>query len=80
MKRLKNILIALDQLINALCNGWPDETLSARAYRWERSGKRAWPRKLIDALFFFDPEHCRESYESERTGRQLPPEMRRDLG
>lgn len=76
MKRIKRILIALDQLCNALCGGWPDETLSSRAWRWELAGKRAWPRKLIDALFFWDTAHCRESWESERLGRQLPPELR----
>ena len=76
MNRAKCILIALDQLVNALCNGWPDETLSSRAWRWEQSGKRAWPRKMIDALLFFDPDHCRASYESEKLGRQLPPELR----
>ena len=76
MKRLKHILIAIDQLFNTIFNGWPDETLSARAYRWEKNGKRSWPRKLIDALFFFDPDHWRESYESERLGQQLPPELR----
>lgn len=76
MRRLKRILIAVDQLANAICNGWPDETLSSRAWRWEKNGKRRWPRMVIDALFFFDPDHCRESYESERLGRQLPPELR----
>ena len=78
MKRPKKILIAFDQLVNALFNGWPDETISSRAWRWERNGKRAWPRKLIDAVFFWDKDHCQESYESERQGRQLPPEMRRE--
>ena len=78
MSRAKRILIALDQLVNALCNGWPDETLSSRAWRWEQNGKRNWPRRFIDGLFSFDPNHCRESYESERLGRQLPPELRRE--
>ena len=78
MKRLKNILIAIDQLVNAICGGWPDETLSSAAHRMEKSGKRSWPRKLIDALFFFDKNHCAESYESERIGRQSPPELRRE--
>lgn len=78
MSRAKRILIALDQLVNALCNGWPDETLSSRAWRWDVNGKRSWPRKAIDHLFFFDPDHCKESYESERLGRQLPPELRRE--
>lgn len=72
----KSVLIALDQLANALLDGWPDETLSSRAWRWEQNGIRSWPRRIIDVLFFFDPEHCRESFESERTGRQQPPELR----
>lgn len=76
MSRAKRILIALDQLVNACCNGWPDETISSRAWRWEQKGKRSWPRRLIDGLFFWDANHCKESFESERTGRQLPPEMR----
>ena len=76
MKRGKAVLIALDQFVNAIFNGWPDETMSSRAYRWEKNGKRSWPRKLIDGVFFWDKNHCRESYESERTGRQLPPELR----
>ena len=76
MTRTRKILIAIDQLVNAIFNGWPDETLSSRAWRWEKDGIRAWPRKLIDAVFFWDSNHCRESYENERNGRQLPPELR----
>lgn len=74
----KALLIALDQFLNALCGGWPDETISSRAWRWELSGRRSWPRKLIDglALILGDRDHCRESFESERLGRQLPPELR----
>ena len=70
-------MIVLDQLVNAACNGFPDETISSRAWRWEKNGKRAWPRVVIDAVFFWDADHCKESYESERYGRQLPPELRR---
>ena len=29
----KAVLIAVDQLVNALLAGWPDETLSSRAWR-----------------------------------------------
>jgi hypothetical protein len=80
MKRLKNILIAADQLTNAILGGWPDETLSSRAWRWEKNGKRSWPRKTIDRFFgwFGDIKHCEASYESERIGRQLPPELRNE--
>ena len=53
----KKVLNAFDQLVNALAGGWPDETLSSRAWRWEKNGVRAWPRRLIDMLFFLDPRH-----------------------
>ena len=43
----KRTLIAVDQLINTLLGGWPDETLSSRCYRWARAGVRDWPRKLM---------------------------------
>lgn len=76
MSRVKAVLIALDQILNAVFGGWPDETLSSRCWRWEQSGRRSWPRRLVDALLFFDPGHCQASYESERLGRQLPPELR----
>lgn len=77
MNRGKAILIALDQLLNTIFNGWPDETFSSRCWRWSRDGKRDWPRKLVDGILFWDKNHCRESYESEREGRQSPPELRR---
>lgn len=76
MSYIRRLLIAVDQLLNAVLGGWPDETLSSRAWRWEQDGVRSWPRKFIDALFFLSPDHCQESYESERKGRQLPPELR----
>jgi hypothetical protein len=80
VKRLKNILIAFDQLFNAIFNGWPDETLSSRAWRWEASGKRDWARRWIDAVFALigDIDHCRASYNSERLRAQLPPELRKE--
>ena len=71
----KSVLIAFDQGINALAGGWPDETLSSRAHRRRLAGK---PRlaDCIDRLFWWEADHCRESFESERLGRQLPPEAR----
>ena len=80
-QRMLNIGIAVDQLAYVLLTlgaGSPDETLSAAAWRWEQSGKLAGRvlRPLIDALFWFDPDHCRTAFESERDGRHLPPEYR----
>ena len=78
---VRHVLIALDQLGNAVCGGWPDETLSSRAWRWHRDGARSWPRRLIDGMFFLDRDdagrrHCELSYLSEARRLQLPPEFR----
>lgn len=73
---LKQVLIAFDQLINALLGGGADESLSVHAWRQHLEGKRNWPYLLIDAILFFDGNHCRTSYESELERTQLPPSMR----
>ena len=72
----KKVFIAVDQLVNAVLAGWPDETMASRAWRWEQDGVRVWPCRLIDRLFFWEQDHCYQSYISEREGRQLPPELR----
>ena len=78
----KQLLICLDQLANVLIGlfsfrkAWADETMSCRAYRLELEHGRSWAKKIIDTIFFFDPEHCKTSYESEVEKRQLPPSMR----
>jgi len=69
---MKQILIAIDQLANAIIGGWADETLSSRAWREDR-------RRLvvvIDCIFFWEDRHCEASYISERQRLQLPPEFR----
>lgn len=71
-----NFAIAIDQFFNALFGGACDETLSSRAYRLDKERGRKWPRILIDLLFFFDKNHCYESYLSEIERKQLPPQMR----
>ena len=68
-----NILIALDQLVNTLLLGWPDETLSSRCYR----NKISMAVRLIDLLFFWETDHCKSSYQSEIERLQLPPESRK---
>lgn len=84
LHNLKQILIAIDQLGNAvLCSlfephvqAWADESLSAHAWRWEINGVRHWPRKLIDGIFCWQKEHCKNSYEAEKLRLQAPPETR----
>lgn len=77
---VKNLLIAVDQLVNALAGNYCDETISSRAYRWSRDGVRHWPCRLIDTLLIFDrygdKRHCQLSYESEKRRMHMPPELR----
>ena len=61
----KRTLIAVDQLLNTLLGGWPDETLSSRCWRWSRDGVRDWPRRIIDGLPFWKPGHCLRAYEGQ---------------
>ena len=70
------ILIAVDQFFNALIGGYADETLSSRAYRHKKDGSRSWPAWIIDHLFFWQEEHCKSSYESEKERSHFPPELR----
>lgn len=76
----KAVLISLDQCVNSLLRGWPDETLSSRCYRWRKNNIRKWPERCVNLLFFWDHKdgkrHCELSFETEREGRQLPPEAR----
>lgn len=76
-KRSEQIPIAIDQLINTLFGGWADETISSVAWRKRQEGK-GWAilRRVIDTLFFWQENHCRTAYESEKNRRQLPPELR----
>ncbi len=74
-QRIVNVLICLDQLAFSLLtlgSSAPDETLSAGAYRLEQRGSLPGKvfRPLIDALFWFDPLHCRKAYEAEIYGYQ----------
>ena len=77
---LLNVAIAIDQTLNALRGGSPDETLSAAAWRTEQEGRilgRIF-RPLIDLLAHpWEHDHCRKSFESERNGSHLPKEYQK---
>lgn len=75
---VKQFAIALDQVVNTLCGGYADETLSCRAYRHYLKGERVWLVWLIDTLFFWDKDHCKSSYESEQERLHLPPALREE--
>lgn len=71
-----NLLIALDQLANVILRGDPDETLSSRAHRMRSKGQHiwGWTASVIDALFFFDDNHCERAWlsETKRKNFQIP--------
>ena len=57
--RLTRLGDATSQWLNVLIfNGDPNYSISGDAYRLRRDGLRA----IIDVLFWFDPDHCRQSY------------------
>ncbi|WP_275098073.1 hypothetical protein [Sedimenticola hydrogenitrophicus] len=58
-----NLLIALDQLVNALLAGDPDETLSSRMGRAVRDGRCRGCYWICRALHRLDPDHCQKSIE-----------------
>ena len=70
---MKQIALAVDQLINTLCGGFADETLSARVWR-NRNNSWYWSfwHKAIDAAFFWQDNHCELSFYAEMYRKQLP--------
>lgn len=62
-KYLWNVLIAADQLGNALLAGDPRETISARLGRWQTmAGWRGTvARALCRVMHIFDKNHCADS-------------------
>ena len=70
------VLLAVDQLANALLLGYADESISARAYRLRRYFHWYWTMVLLDKIFFWHKAHCRESYFAEVGRRHLPKEYR----
>lgn len=74
---LWNLLIALDQLANALAFGYPDETFSCRTYRKAMAGQPFWRFAclIINAVFFWQADHCWEAYERETRRGHLPSEF-----
>lgn len=82
-RRGVNLFIAFDQFVSVLVTlggAYPDETISSYAYRLDQK-RKPWGRILrptIDWLWFWQDDHCRQAYLSERARYHLPPELRED--
>lgn len=63
-----NILIAIDQLVNVLMLGDPDETISSRAGRVFPNS--IW-RKFIDKLMFWQTNHCHKAIEKDEGKKDI---------
>ncbi|UQZ89527.1 hypothetical protein C4J81_15325 [Deltaproteobacteria bacterium Smac51] len=76
VKYFWNVLIGLDQFINTMLAGHPDETFSARTYRKAIAGQWFWRAMcaFIDSLFFWQDDHCRKSHENELRRGHSPRE------
>lgn len=68
MQYVYNLLLGLDQLLNTILLGHPDETVSSRLGRSIGKERYFWVsplRILIDTVFWFDKEgtkgHCEKS-------------------
>jgi hypothetical protein len=63
------IVIAGDQLLNAMTGGSAEETLSSRCYRLDAYESYMIAEKIIDAVFYplDGPNHCWQAYENARS-------------
>lgn len=75
MTYITKVLIGFDQFCNTLMNGYPDETLSARAWRDSVKGKRL-ACNIINKIFFWQENHCYRAYVSELERTQYPKDYR----
>ena len=82
---LFQFLVSIDQVINVLFSmifrynekAWADETLSSHAYRIFLETRKTFPMKLYNKIFFWQDDHCKEAYYSEKDSKHLPPELRK---
>ena len=84
LKYLFNIFLAVDQDLNTLLLGHPDETLSSRLGRTIGKERYFWVkplRVLIDYIFFFDHEikNGRTIYHCERSVMPLEQQNFREM-
>lgn len=61
------VLLGIDQLGNTLLGGAPDETISARSGRLQKTNRLA--KALCGALDVVDDEHCEDAIVHEQEQR-----------
>jgi len=67
----RNIWIAIDQLVNAIFWGDPDETISSRLGKiYVKSAPARLVCKVI-SVFFREPKHCQRAVEEDEGGNAV---------
>lgn len=64
-----NLLVSIDQLLNALLGGDPDETISSRMGKYVRRGRGWIPCQLCKLLNLLHKDHCLQSIEDDEGGK-----------
>ena len=70
MRYFWNILIAIDQLVNTIFGGDPDETISSRTEKAKQRGQK-WAIYLSKFLDLFEKDHTKKSLEADEGKDQL---------
>jgi hypothetical protein len=66
-----NLLITVDQLLNTILGGDPDETMSSRMGKDIREGRCKICKGICYLLNFFEKDHCKVSIEEDEGSRQV---------
>ena len=72
-----NILVSVDQLVNTLFGGDPDETISSRMGKWARDGKNdhGLKKPIYKVVNFivelFEKDHFRKSIEEDEGSKEV---------
>lgn len=72
-----NILIAIDQLVNTVFGGDPDETISSRCGKWHINGRnrKGCRKRIYKAINWiverFETDHFKKSIEEDEGHRKV---------
>ncbi len=64
---LFSILLGVDQLGGSIIYGLEDWTISSVAHFDAKNNHNKWFERFINTLFFWEKEHCKNSFEKEYT-------------
>jgi len=64
-KYFYNLLIGVDQLINTIFGGYPDETISSRMGKRIKKNDCLFSKAICRILDIFDKGHCEDAIEKD---------------